>query len=333
MVKVAPLVRTGLSSVVPQTPRWRWVTGIVIFAVAYVLLLLAYFTDGRSGAFEGLTDSGPPAGGVLVTIEFNGIDPATRLMTATVDVDLDIALTDQDAPVGELEAPAQALTVLIAPTTDGAALTYPAGQPMTLRQIRIPTQPGSGYVRDWPFDDYRTSLVVLTAGPDGTSSVPVDVSFGGAVQGWHVSAVEADPDAPAGSLGRVFEIGMHRSLGVVLFGIAIVAILVSLPILALWVVINVYRGRRKFEPAFLSWIAALLFATMTIRNFLPGSPPAGSWVDVAVVIWVMIALTVALAFGVGSWWRFSRPAEVAAPEMVAEPEQNSQSSPKVTQPR
>ena len=306
MVKVPPLVRTGLSSVVPQTPRWRWVTGIVLFAVAYVVLLLAYFNDGRSGAFEGYTDQEPPAGGVLVTMEFNGIDPAARLMAATVDIDVDSSLMDQDAPIGQLVAPREALTVIVAPTADGAPLTYPAGQPMTLRQVRIPTEPGSGFIRDWPFDRYRTSLVVFTEGADGTASLPVDVSFGGSVQGWHVSAQEVDPNAPAASLGRVFDIEMRRSLGVILFGSAIVAILIALPFLALWVVINVYRGRRKFEPAFLSWIAALLFATMTIRNFLPGAPPAGSWVDIAVVIWVMIALTVALFFGVGSWWRFTR---------------------------
>jgi hypothetical protein len=54
-----------LSSVVPQTPRWRWVTGIVIFAVAYAVLLTAYFYDGRSGAFEGYTDKEPAPGGVL----------------------------------------------------------------------------------------------------------------------------------------------------------------------------------------------------------------------------------------------------------------------------
>src|SRR6476469_3049320 len=301
-----------LSSVVPQTPRWRWVTGIVIFAVAYAVLLTAYFYDGRSGAFEGYTDKEPAPGGVLVTMEFDGIDPQNKVLMATIDVDLDAALQDPDAPVAQLVAPKDTLSVIVAPTTDGASLVYPAGQPMTLRQVRIPTEPGSGYIRDWPFDRYRTSMVVFTEGARGTTnstpaSVPVDVSFGGAVQGWHVSAEEVDPTAPAGSLGRVFDIEMRRSLGVVLFGAAIVLILISLPFLALWVVINVYRGRRKFEPAFLSWIAALLFATMTIRNFLPGSPPAGSWVDVAVVIWVVIALITALFFGVGAWWRLSRP--------------------------
>ncbi|MET0864634.1 MAG: DUF4436 family protein [Nakamurella sp.] len=311
------MVRSGLSTVVPQTPRWRWVTGIVIFAVAYVVLLLAYFNDGRAGAFEGYTDQEPPAGGVLVTMEFTGIDPTARLMSATVDVQLADALIDQDAPIGQLQAPKAALTVIVAPTADGTPLIYPAGQPMTLRQVRIPTEPGSGYIRDWPFDRYRTALVVFTEDAGGTTSLPVDVSFGGSVQGWHVTAEEADPDAPDGSLGRVYEIEMRRSLGVVLFGSAIVLVLICLPFLALWVVINVYRGRRKFEPAFLSWIAALLFAVITIRNFLPGAPPAGSWVDIAVVIWVMIALTVALFFGVGSWWRYSRPAAAeTAPDAV-----------------
>jgi hypothetical protein len=309
--------------VIPQTKRWRWILGISICVVAYVLLLFAYFTDGRSGAFEGVTDQQPPPGGVLVTVEFNGIDPQGRIMTATADVDLDSALQDQAAPVGELVAPIQALTVVIAPTADGAPLAYPAGQPMTLKQLRIPTEPGSGYVRDWPFDQYRTSLVIFTVGADGNSSLPVDVSFGGSVQGWHVRAENADPDAAAGSLGQVYVIEMRRSVGVLLFGIAIVLVLIALPFLALWVVINVYRGRRKFEPAFLSWIAALLFATIPIRNFLPGSPPAGSWIDVAVVVWVIIALTVALFFGVGAWWRFGRPAPDEPASVGLAPEESA----------
>ena len=50
----------------------------------------------------------------------------------------------------------------------------------------------------------------------------------------------------------------------------------------------------------------MLFATIPIRNFLPGSPPPGSWVDVTIVLWVVVALGVALVFGVGSWWRYGR---------------------------
>lgn len=152
---------------IPQTRRWRLILGLSICVVAYVVLLLAYFTDGRSGAFEGVTDQEPPPGGVLVSIDFNGIDPQGRVLTATVGVDLANSLQDQSALIGQMVAPAHRLTVVIAPTADGASLTYPAGQPMTLKQLRIPTEPDSGYVRDWPFDQYRTSLVT-SPGRTGT---------------------------------------------------------------------------------------------------------------------------------------------------------------------
>ncbi len=40
----------------------------------------------------------------------------------------------------------------------------------------------------------------------------------------------------------------------------------------------------------------MLFAVVPLRNILPGTPPAGSWIDQAVVIWVLIALATALVF-------------------------------------
>ena len=51
------------------------------------------------------------------------------------------------------------------------------------------------------------------------------------------------------------------------------AVLITLAVVALFVVVNTFRGRRKVEPAFLAWIAAMHFATIPIRTFLPGSPP------------------------------------------------------------
>jgi hypothetical protein len=42
-----------------------------------------------------------------------------------------------------------------------------------------------------------------------------------------------------------------------------------------------------------------------LRNILPGSPPAGSWVDQAVVIWVLIALATALVLYIAAWYRYA----------------------------
>ena len=49
-------------------------------------------------------------------------------------------------------------------------------------------------------------------------------------------------------------------------------------------------GRRKFLPPFATWYAANLFAIVPLRNILPGAPPPGSWIDQAIVQWVLIAL-------------------------------------------
>ena len=48
---------------------------------------------------------------------------------------------------------------------------------------------------------------------------------------------------------------------------------------------------------------AMLFAIMPLRNFLPGSPPPGSWIDQALVLWVLIGLVVAMTIFIFAWWR------------------------------
>jgi Domain of unknown function (DUF4436) len=62
-------------------------------------------------------------------------------------------------------------------------------------------------------------------------------------------------------------------------------------------------GKRKFVPPFGGWFAALLFAVIPIRNFLPGAPPPGAWIDQALVIWVLIALVGAMVVYMVTWYR------------------------------
>jgi Zn-dependent protease with chaperone function len=53
----------------------------------------------------------------------------------------------------------------------------------------------------------------------------------------------------------------------------------------------------------LTWYGAMLFAIVPLRNILPGSPPYGSWIDQAVVLWVLIGLVVAMSLYALAWWR------------------------------
>ena len=77
----------------------------------------------------------------------------------------------------------------------------------------------------------------------------------------------------------------------------------ALPTLALLVAISMALGRRKFLPPFATWYAANLFAIVPLRNILPGAPPPGSWIDQAIVQWVLIALVTAMSLYIFAWVR------------------------------
>jgi hypothetical protein len=125
------------------------------------------------------------------------------------------------------------------------------------------------------------------------------------VEGWDVSVKRVhdveDTDDP-NSLDDAI-ITLHRSKGQLIFDVGICLILIALPILALVVAVPMALGRTTFLPPFSTWYAAMLFAIVPLRNFFPGSPPAGSWVDQAIVLWVLIALVVAMSLFVVAWVR------------------------------
>ncbi|OMC42509.1 hypothetical protein A5744_16585 [Mycobacterium sp. IS-1264] len=56
-----------------------------------------------------------------------------------------------------------------------------------------------------------------------------------------------------------------------------------------------------------TWYAAMLFAVIPLRNALPDSPPLGSWIDVSVVRWVIVALVGSMLLYLSCWWRHLKP--------------------------
>ena len=66
-------------------------------------------------------------------------------------------------------------------------------------------------------------------------------------------------------------------------------------------------GAAVIRPGFAWAVPAtlffVLFAVVPLRNFLPGSPPAGSWIDQAVVQWVLIGLGTAMTLYIIAWVR------------------------------
>lgn len=168
----------------------------------------------------------------------------------------------------------------------------------------------------WPLDTYVSNTIgVEVFYGEGTDrrNVPAVIVVAGAINGWDVDSDLGVLDAPWGPVPSVsFHLERTRGAHAVDFGILLV--LMVLPGTALFVAIEMLLNRRKFLPPFITWYAAMLFAVVPLRNILPGAPPTGAWIDVAVILWVLLALSAAMVVFLAAWWRQTRAEEHAPPK-------------------
>ena len=251
-----------------------------LLVALYAGLVVAYAIGGSSTVAQ--APVAVPDGGVEVVLTARDINAAAP------DLEVDVSLVLPESLADDAGVPIQPITLTLEPTAEDADLTYGTDRRPPVRQVKIPF---TGDIEEWPFDSYDNSITAfVTVGQGADASVvPTVVTVDGQVQGWQLAA---SPDAVVPDLA--VDLTFHRSLAIVLFGLSLVAVLILLPITT-WVVgWKLFREDRLFEAGFLGWIGAMLFATIPIRNFFPGSPPPGSWVDVLVTLWVIIALAVVL---------------------------------------
>lgn len=293
---------------IPLARRWRvwWIVGAVLVMATYALVAVAYTADSRQ--VDASYDP-PGTADVTVTLQPRAVDAGTPTLTVQIQVDVGPALLDE---TGGLRSELQ---VEVLPA-GGQALVFAAGREPDSRTVTVPM---TGDIENWPFDDYDTTVVVAAQSSATTAgAAPTDrtvaLAVGGTVQGWSASAgavsVAEGSDQVRSMLAdsRLTAVGLHfhRALAIQLFAGVLICILVLMPVLLLAVAIPLYREQRLFEAGFLGYAAAMLFATVPLRNFFPGSPPAGSWVDVLVVLWVLVALVIGIGVTVLAFLRHPR---------------------------
>jgi hypothetical protein len=234
----------------------------------------------------------------VVLLRVQELKTVANRLSVDVLVDPKESLIDQDSRVLTTDA-----NVRLDPETSLGDLQYPKGKKPAQVATTIVAH---GDPNNWPFDTYTTDQIsgfVFTGGYHDMVAARMEVT--GSMDGWDVNVTRVhdvhDTENP-NSLDDVI-ITMHRSKQTLIFDLGICLILIALPALALWVAIPMLLGRTSFLPPFITWYAAMLFAITGIRNFLPGNPPPGSWIDQAVVLWVLIGLVVAMALFILAWWR------------------------------
>lgn len=298
-----------------HAPRRLWIVIalIVVAAVVYIGVIALYSSSGRIASLTSKATP-PPPGGVTVILTPDSVNTVTGRISMNVELDASKELRARD-DVGL----AKTVTVLFAPTAGAQSIEFAAGAVPSI----VPTQMiVDGSIENWPFDDYRADEVVVVAYTDDGGDrtlVPALVSMQGYVPGWNITG-HTTHDAPgthvvsgAGEVVHGYTIAVRavRSGGTIAFGIVLLCLMVAMPCLVLFVAINTYRGRRKMEPTLMSWMAAMLFATIPLRTFLPGSPPIGSWIDYLIVLWVFAGLVAGLVIYVFAWWRWGARGERA----------------------
>jgi Domain of unknown function (DUF4436) len=276
-----------------QRPRQPWVlisVGAVI-VVLYVLSIVLYASSG--GIHTATPDSTTPdPGGVTIRLTPQSVLASSQRVTMDLSIDTSPQLTDSNTI-----SPSETINVVVSPTGGSQTTTFMKHEiPATVALSIIST----GEIENWPFDTYRTENLTVVACKDDCATHPVllpaKVYMEGDVPGWTFTA-------SVKKSGEQIDFRASRSGSTVVFGVLLLALMIAMPCLVLFVGISTLAGRRKVEPSFMSWMAAMLFATVPLRTFLPGSPPIGSWIDFLVVLWVIVALVVGLIIYVVAWAR------------------------------
>ncbi|SPM38643.1 DUF4436 domain-containing protein [Mycobacterium numidiamassiliense] len=291
---------------VPPTPdsRGRRIAiafGVIVAVIViYVLSLIAVHLLAKSAPPLPAVDfSKIEADDSVVSVHIEKLDTVANRLTVNVLVYPKDSLYDKNFGVLTTDA-----AVRLYPENDLGDLQYPVGKAPAQVSTTIEARGDPG---NWPFDSYKTDVLaadVFTGSGPSKEKTFARVEITGKLDGWDASATRVhDPeDANPDSLDNVV-ITLHRSKGPLIFDLGIILVLVALPALALWVAIPMALGRTSFVPPFITWYGAMVFAIVPLRNILPGSPPPGSWIDQAVVLWVLIALVTAMALFVYAWWR------------------------------
>ena len=236
----------------------------------------------------------------VVLVRFEKLDTTAKRLDVKVEVLPDDSMVDHRLNVLTTDT-----SVRFLPHNDLGDLQYPVGKSPARVSTTIEAHGDPG---DWPFDSYRTDTIqadVLVGTGDKREYRPARVEVTGSLEGWDISVARigrnsTDTDRPDNVVVTV-----KRAKGPLVFDLGICLVLITLPTLALFVAIQMLTGRRQFLPPFSTWYAAMLFAVVPLRNILPGTPPAGGWIDQAVVIWVLIALATALVLYIAAWYRHS----------------------------
>jgi hypothetical protein len=270
--------------------RLRAVVVVGLIACAMLTSIVLY-VDGADSKRIPMQGNSTPSGST-VTLDVVGIQNNYSELVADLIV----------KPGPELLDPAtdglkQDLTVAVTSTTTPIRRTWSKGMlpgvfpvPITLARD----------VERWPFDSYYSGPITVSLFT-GSGQLPerANVTFIDRLTGWRVDVKRVNNAIATAP----YEVDLQRSASTMVFAIVILWIFVAIAAVGVFVAVQTVRDARRFQSPMVTWYAAMLFAVVPLRNALPGSPAFGSWIDLTIVMWVLVALVVSMLLYIAAWYR------------------------------
>jgi hypothetical protein len=262
---------------------------VVVIVAASVLL---YIDQRNSVNHTYVAGNQGTADKIVLTVTVKQVDPTND----------DLVLSVLPTPEGNLlaanDTPTKSFTVKMG-TSDPPLLTFPAGKPIAVQTVHA-SLANSGTFTDYPFDSYSGSLGFLALAGDEPLPLVVHLSD---IDPYFVT--RAPHNVTEGHV-VAFEIRISRTRGTLILVWFMMVAMWALALSVLggaWILIS--RRRGMIWPAF-GWMAATLFALISVRNAAPGSPPIGSLLDYAAFFWAEAIIAGSLAVAVLAGIRVER---------------------------
>ncbi|HEX7304954.1 DUF4436 family protein [Lentzea sp.] len=153
----------------------------------------------------------------------------------------------------------------------GDVLPFKAGKTPSVADLRVAMN--DGVITDYPFDGYQVDFG-FTAEVDG-AAVPVNLTLVNADSFFKLTLAKDETTSDA----LMFTAAAKRSTGTFAFALFIMVFMWFLSLAAVIAAWFAVKGRHGLLWPSMSFMGALLFALVPLRNAVPGQPPVGSVVD------------------------------------------------------
>jgi hypothetical protein len=296
---------------------------LVVFGVAFVLVLRSYTKEDESRAAVVSDAEAKDPDYVEVSVKIVSVDPIKGDAVARIEFEPHGSLTtDEGVTV------ARDLKLYVNSANGKQEHDFSKGKRMN--PIETVVDMYDGQVMDYPFDSHKAQLTLAFIAPapkenkqagaatraeddsagapaeePGDEAVPVTVELYGSVAGLKMEAKKSSDSTPE---FVTIDLDISRASTARFFSLFIMTAMWALTVAVLLLTLFVAFGNRKIELAMFSFLGALLFAFPALRNSQPGTPPIGTLGDFIAFFWAEVIIALCL-LALLALWLYRKPAK------------------------